>query len=932
MSRYQLTPADLPYAAEFKANRSGYHSPGLQRVLNLLRGGPKAGKYVLVVEEPFKRWVLGRLPAERGQPVEILPDQVFTDLAEAEWAVFKLRWGGPRRPGSRPGRHLGGGEMASLLAYANRVSAAPGDSIDFMVSCEGAAHYDATLVRVIQGDINPAGPGYREEVIAHDFGGPLPGRYQPIHIGSYGLVADHALFRGLTSFGLQAAVWPTLPGRGEQTLISRQDAGGGAGFRLFLDGRGALALELRSAGGDSTVVSTGKPLIAERWYVVAGGYDAESGELSVAQEPLLDYPRVDDRGSAQQTVAAGLDQSTVAAPLMIAAAPAPDRPAHQHFNGRMDSPRLWSRPLAATELRTRLDPERGHPAYGDLLAAWDFSLGISTDRITDAGPSQLHGRLVNLPTRGVAGRKWTGEVHDWTQRPEHYGAVHFHDDDLYDCGWEVDFAFTVPETLRSGVYAVRLNADEAEYYVPFAVRAPRGKPTAPVAFLLPTASYLAYANNRFGIDASETEIVIGRLLQLNATDLFQMEHPELGLCFYDLHNDGSGVFYSSRLRPVINMQPKVVGHLGGAGSNLWQFNADTHILDWLERLGEPYDVVTDDDLETEGLAALDGYRAVITGSHPEYYSLRMLDALQAHVDRGGRLMYLGGNGFYWRISYHPTLPGVIECRKSEDGIRAFVPRPGEFFASFTGEYTGLWRRNGRAPNMLAGIGMVSQGFDISSPYVRTAASRDPRAAFIFEGVENEVIGDYGLSGGGAAGLELDAVDHGLGTPPNALVLASSERHTDIYLMVPEDLNDPVPGIGGTEAEIIRAEMVFFESPRGGAVFSTGSIAWAGSLSHQDYDNDVARITSNVLRRFIDETPFRAFPTFVESAPEQPESRQSAKGSRTRMVSWRSGLVDSSATGAPISSSMRRMYLTAVAGRSAQERAPWVLSDQPSRVW
>ena len=65
------------------------------------------------------------------------------------------------------------------------------------------------------------------------------------------------------------------------------------------------------------------------------------------------------------------------------------------------------------------------------------------------------------------------------------------------------------------------------------------------------------------------------------------------------------------------------------------------------------------------------------------------------------------------------------------------------------------------------------------------------------------------------------------------------------------MNDPVPGLGGTEAEIIRADMVYFETPRGGAVFSTGSIAWAGSLSHDWYDNDVARITTNVLTRFLE---------------------------------------------------------------------------------
>jgi len=370
---------------------------------------------------------------------------------------------------------------------------------------------------------------------------------------------------------------------------------------------------------------------------------------------------------------------------------------------------------------------------------------------------------------------------------------------------------------------------------------------------------MAYANNRIGIDVPETEIVSGRLLQMNPIDLYMQSHPELGLCFYDVHNDGSGVYYSSRLRPVVNMQPKHIGHLGGASSNVWQFNADTHILDWLEQLDQSFDVITDEELDVEGVEVLRDYNVVITGTHPEYYSVAMLDSLQGYLDSGGRLMYLGGNGFYWRVSFHPTLPGVIECRKSEDGIRAFAPLPGEFYASFTGEYTGLWRRNGRAPNELVGIGMVSQGFDYSSPYNMERASRDPRAAFIFEGVEGPVIGDYGLSGGGAAGLELDATDHSLGTPPHALVLASSERHSDLYLMTPEDINDPAPGLGGTEAEIIRAEMVFFETPSGGAVFSTGSIAWSGSLSHQDYQNDIARISSNVIKRFLDDTPFDITP-------------------------------------------------------------------------
>ncbi len=740
--------------------------------------------------------------------------------------------------------------MTRILAYADRLSVAPGESLEIKVSCDGLTRYDAELVRVIQGDINPAGPGYREDPVPLDLGGPFKGRFQPIHAGSYAIVEDAPPLRALTSLGLQAVVWPTLPGHGPQTILSREDPPTGAGFRLFLDAAGALALALSPHEGEAVVVSTGKPLIAERWYSVAGGYDAATGVLSVVQRPLRPHPKVDDSGVASVSTAANQIQHGIEAPLMIAARAASDRPAREHFNGRIEAPRLCAHAPAPEAMG-----ERASVRDDDPVAAWDFSIAISSERISDLSPNRLHGRLVNLPTRGVAGHAWTGQEHCWSKRPEHYGAIHFHDDDLYDCGWKTDFVVTLPDDLRSGVYALRLHAGDEAYYIPFALRPPRGTTSAPVAFLLPTASYMAYANNRIGLDVPETEIVTGRLLQLNPIDIFLQEHPELGLCFYDLHSDGSGVYYSSRLRPIINLQPKNIGHLGGVGSNVWQFNADTHILGWLEQQGQAFDVITDEDLEAEGAAAIAGYRAVITSSHPEYYSVGMLDALQGYLDGGGRLMYLGGNGFYWRVSFHPDLPGVIECRKSEDGIRAFAPRPGEFYASFTGEYTGLWRRNGRPPNELVGIGMVSQGFDISAPFIRTDASRDPRAAFVFEGVESDLIGDFGLSGGGAAGLELDAADPALGTPPHTLVLASSERHSDLYLMTPEDMNDPVPGLGGTEAEIIRADMVFFETPAGGAVFSTGSIAWAGSLSHKGYDNDVARITGNVLKRFLDAALF-----------------------------------------------------------------------------
>jgi N,N-dimethylformamidase len=61
-------------------------------------------------------------------------------------------------------------------------------------------------------------------------------------------------------------------------------------------------------------------------------------------------------------------------------------------------------------------------------------------------------------------------------------------------------------------------------------------------------------------------------------------------------------------------------------------------------------------------------------------------------------------------------------------------------------------------------------------------------------------------------------------------------------------------MGGTDHFQVRADIVYFTTAAGGAVFSTGSIAWAGSLGHNGYDNDVSVLTGTVLRRFADPEP------------------------------------------------------------------------------
>lgn len=92
MARYQITEDDRGYALEFLAKPMGYHSPGLQRVLNRMRGGHDAFKYVLIVLERYSMWQLARLPAGRGSKLEAIDGVFYTDLVQAERDIFKRRW------------------------------------------------------------------------------------------------------------------------------------------------------------------------------------------------------------------------------------------------------------------------------------------------------------------------------------------------------------------------------------------------------------------------------------------------------------------------------------------------------------------------------------------------------------------------------------------------------------------------------------------------------------------------------------------------------------------------------------------------------------------------------------------------------------------------------------------------------------------------
>lgn len=722
----------------------------------------------------------------------------------------------------------------AVAGYLNRWSFRPGDEVSLFASSDCPGEYELAVSRLSGCDSRGDPGNFRMLPVDCEHPKRIVVPRQLTCVGSHLVFeffeAPIAVTEGLT---FSMFIYVETPPKAHAAIASFQKDELIIG--LGVDGK--ITVEV----GPRTVALTSSNAIPlKRWLYVSLNWDSTSDECRLL------WQSTNEGGIAEPRLSVVHDAAPCRLPFAFIEGFQIGKSygsLYQPLSAKIEAPALHHGSLGARESRELVESTSPAPRTPTTLAAWDLSTGIGTETIFDV-VGRRHGRTINQPLRAVKGRLWNGCEHDWRHAPHHYAAIHIHEDAIVDAGWMELATIQLPFDMTSGVYAIQLGTGEDKAWMPFFVLPPKERITAPVAYLAPTASYLAYANTV--VPARKPEHA-GFLNLDRQADEFLLKHPEFGFSLYETHVDGSGIALTSWRRPVINMAP---------GTMNWGFTADGDILSWLDKIEQPVDVLTDDILDREGVSLLRGYRVIVTATHPEYWSSPMMEALQAFLSNGGRLIYMGGNGFYWRVSFHPAIDGIMEVRRCDDSTRGWRCAPGEYVHSFDGQMGGIWRNLGKAPQQLVGVGFAAQGFDEARAYVRLAASHEDRVRFLFEGVEDEIIGGFGTHGGGAAGEEVDRADPLLGTPSHALCLATSQPFGPGMLKAKEEML--INARTDLPDSDIRADLVFFETSSGGAVFSTGSISWAGALSFNRYDNNVCAITTNCLRRFINGEPF-SFP-------------------------------------------------------------------------
>jgi hypothetical protein len=242
----------------------------------------------------------------------------------------------------------------------------------------------------------------------------------------------------------------------------------------------------------------------------------------------------------------------------------------------------------------------------------------------------------------------------------------------------------------------------------------------------------------------------------------------------------------------------------------WRLNA------WLEREGFAYDYYAETQFHA-GVLDLDAYKVLIISTHPEYWSAEMYFRLKRWVfERGGKLMYLGGNGLNCEVAFPDERTMVVLNGRVGHGNFKTLQAMGGYESRFH-------LRHESEANLL-GVVCSDSGIMTAAPY---RVLDETHWALAGTGLRNgDTFGEKCLHMrcyGGASGHETDKRSP-LYSPPNTQLLAKG-------------LN---PDEGG-------AEMVTHETASGGAVFSVGSINYPSSLV---VDEHISQITANVLRRFL----------------------------------------------------------------------------------
>lgn len=728
-------------------------------------------------------------------------------------------------------------ELDGLHAYAEKIVTA-GETIHFRVS--STEPYEFSICRLGRKIDDPEG----DEALAR-FPESPPVK-QPIHPGSYVhvdgvLAADEPL----TAFTLECWVRPWRLA-GWQTLISQHDYPNACGYGLFLDGEGKVQFYLGDGGAYRAEWAHAGPVLENRrWQHVVGTWDGKTKSLWIDGKQVGEWP-------LEGVVKPG------ASPLRLAGC-GHDGPVVNLLDGDLAMPAIYGRALSADEIQRRFDQAGLRPAEGDaVLACWPLAEERGS-RIADVSGNLRHGRIVNCGTWMIGGPSFDGAQvprygdYDPAQDARRGHGLRFASDDLYDCRWQVTHEHHIPKTAKSGLYVGRFRFEidgvPRLYDATFVVKKPDETPKAPILMIASTNSWLAYKATPFAMNLPGLHHHWGTQGIVNSPG-----NPPAH-CMYRNHHAGQPAYKVGVKTPWPNASPYVLYAAGGSGySHLMR--AERFALTWLEESGYEYDMVGDLDVHRNP-ELLSNYKVVVINGHGEYWSTEAYEGLDRYLCEGGNVLVLSGNVMVWRVSFNEEAT-VMECRKLGPGLGG---RPGstvgEMWHSQDGRRGNLTRECGMPAWKVIGLSML--GWAGIGPNDFGLYHVEKPDHFLFHEPEEVGLVEGDTFGGAPGGGLPRAVGHECDVRVSLLRELTTEVPAGAELPdEPEGIvtiaNGVLPQYAGLDyfvrqipmTDAVVANVIYWERPRGGRVFHTGSLGSGWGLS---VDPKLQALIRNVLHHF-----------------------------------------------------------------------------------
>ena len=231
-----------------------------------------------------------------------------------------------------------------VVGYSDTLSLQPDETIQFMVSCD-LPKYRADIVRLIHGDTNPEGPGFKEQEINADINWHYRGRKYSINSGSYVWVPEHSLLGTRSGFTFQCWIYPTTPTKPNQGIFTNWCEATQTGYGVLISDGGMLSIWMGDKNSNYIEISSGIELQGNNWYFVCASYDAKDRKIVLVQNPTPKWP-----GDPQVVVEQELKQSiilgskgAVSIGCYFAGDASRIGSMQGFFNGKIDGPRLFCR-------------------------------------------------------------------------------------------------------------------------------------------------------------------------------------------------------------------------------------------------------------------------------------------------------------------------------------------------------------------------------------------------------------------------------------------------------------------------------------------------------------------------------------------------------------------------------------------------------------